>query len=595
MSTYKYPTKELSINNAKAFINAVNSTDTSTVKKSVIIYACIGNTDAWPDEPAPSFPPLNDQQKDYEVKRDFIGARKVDTGSYSHVTLRYDWISGTVYSMYKDTTTDIFDPNKPTFYVITSQLNVYKCLNNNNAVASTIKPTGFSTLPFTTSDGYVWKYLYTVSLGDYDKFMTVTHIPVKTIAASDTSTESDRLLAVQNAAVSGAIQVIVPNTSGVDYSQVLDAAVSTATSTSLTVSSASDIAISSEADVYNGSSLYITTGTGAGQLRRIIDYVATTRTLVVNASFQTLPDTDSRIIISPTVTIIGDGQGAQAYSKLNTVTGGISELSMINVGSGYTAAKALITANTLHGSGATANVIISPAGGHGSDPVRELGADKICLNVQFQGSEGVSATGAGYVPSNTSFRTISLLQDPILKVDAENVAMSESVANTSNSPATLRLATRASISYISVDNDVPQNPVVAGDTITNERNRARASLGTLEFVTELNEIQRETDSMANALLGANAAIAYIRDDETKSDTSFYTAYLNRVQSYGAYIPFTKDDVILKAGSTTPIATVEDIQGPEANTFSGEVIYTENISTVDRSPDQTEDIKIILDF
>ena len=173
--------------------------------------------------------------------------------------------------------------------------------------------------------------------------------------------------------------------------------------------------------------------------------------------------------------------------------------------------------------------------------------------------------------------------------------MSESVANTSNSPATLRLATRASISYISVDNDVPQNPVVAGDTITNERNRARASLGTLEFVTELNEIQRETDSMANALLGANAAIAYIRDDETKSDTSFYTAYLNRVQSYGAYIPFTKDDVILKAGSTTPIATVEDIQGPEANTFSGEVIYTENISTVDRSPDQTEDIKIILDF
>lgn len=80
--------------------------------------------------------------------------------------------------------------------------------------------------------------------------------------------------------MSGAIQVIVPNTSGVDYSQVLDAAVATATSTSLTVSSASDIAISSESDVYNGSSVYITTGTGAGQLRRIIDYVATTRTLV---------------------------------------------------------------------------------------------------------------------------------------------------------------------------------------------------------------------------------------------------------------------------------------------------------------------------
>lgn len=595
MSTYKFPTKELSINNAKAFIDAVNAQDTSTVKKSVIIYACIGNTDVWPDEPNPSFPPQTDQQKDYEVKRDFIGARKVDTGSVSHVTNRYDWTSGTVYSMYKDTTADLFITTRP-FYVITTQLNVYKCLSNNKDAASTIMPTGFSTLPFTTSDGYVWKYMYTVSLGEFDKFMTAAHIPVKTITATDTSTESDRLLAVQNAAVNGAIQVIETNTSGVDYAELNEAAVASSTTTSLTVSSASDIAISSEPDIYNGSSLYITSGTGAGQLRRIKDYVATTRTLVVNSEFQTLPSTDSKVIISPTVTIIGDGTGAQAYSKLNSVTGGVTEIAMINVGSGYTTAKAVISANNLHGTGATANVIISPLGGHGSDPVKELGGDKVCLNVQFKGSEGVSATGAGYVPANTSFRTISLLQDPILKVDSSNAETAdENIANTSNSPATLRLTTRASISYISVDDNIPQNPVVAGDIITNERNRSRASLGTLEFVTELGEIQRETDSMANALLGANAAIAYIRDDESQSDTSFYTMYLNRVQSYSDHRAFVKDDVILKKGSDTEIATIEDIKAPEANTFSGQVIYTENISTVDRSPDQTEDIKIILDF
>ena len=98
------------------------------------------------------------------------------------------------------------------------------------------------------------------------------------------------------------------------------------------------------------------------------------------------------------------------------------------------------------------------------------------------------------------------------------------------------------------------------------------------------------------LKAANANIVLIKDDETKSDTSFYTLYLNNVNSYGNYTPFVKDDFILKAGSdATTIASIEDITGPEANTFSGEILYTENISTVDRTTDQTEDIKIILDF
>jgi hypothetical protein len=52
---------------------------------------------------------------------------------------------------------------------------------------------------------------------------------------------------------------------------------------------------------------------------------------------------------------------------------------------------------------------------------------------------------------------------------------------------------------------------------------------------------------------------------------------------------------LKRGNATKIATVSSIKGPEANTFSGEFIYTENVQKVTRDVDQTEDIKIILDF
>lgn len=598
MATYTYPTKELSINNAKAFIASVNETDTTSVKKSVILYACIGNSNVSSDEPNPSEPERNIATKHYKVKREMIGAKRITPADVSHVATRHNWLSGTVYSMYKHTTVDPFDLEKQPFYVVTDQLNVYKCLSNNSGLASTVKPTGFSTLAFTTSDAYVWKYMYTISLGDSNKFMTSTHIPVKTITASDTSTESDRLLAVQNAAIDGAIQVIEVNTIGVDYEEVFDAPVSTASALSLTVSPSSEISIDTGDDIYNGSSVYITSGTGSGQLRRITDYNGSTRTLSVNTAFATIPASDSKIIISPTVTIIGDGDGALAYSRLaDDLSGSVASIELINVGTKYTQAEALITANPAHGSGATANVIISPMGGHGSDAVRELGGDKVGLNVLFKDVEGVSATGAGYIPVGTTFRTISIIKDPMLKVDENNAAITtEVVAKSINSPATLRLTTRASISYESISDDLPINPLVAGESITNERNRSKAALGTLEFVTDLSEVDRNTNAMANALKAANANIVLIKDDETKADTSFYTLYLNNVNSYGNYTPFVKDDFILKAGTdATTVASIEDISGPEANTFSGEILYTENISTVDRTTDQTEDIKIILDF
>ncbi len=591
MAVYRYATKDLSINNAEAFIEALTAPDTSTTKKSVVLYAVIGKVTPWQNEPTPIVPPDNEQYLHYGVFRDAIGAKKIVRESVSHVAPRYNWTSNTVYSMYRDTDIDMYF--RP-YYVMTDEYNVYKCLYNNKGAPSTIKPTGYSTSRFTTSDGYTWKYMYTVSLGEANKFLTSSFIPVKTIKLGDGSPESDRQLAVQNAAVNGAIEVIETVRAGSRYDQLGDCFIALGGKLTCRLSLSGGDIPSSIDNYYNGFSVYIKSGTGAGQLRRIIDYAGSTRAFTVNSAFVTTPNTDSRVIISPTVTIIGDGNGAKAYSRVNLSTGAISNIAVIDVGSNYTRAKAIITANT--GGGATANVVISPVGGHGSNPVRELSADKVILNVQFNAVEGVSANGNGYIPSNTEFRTISIIRDPVLKVDSNNnhVAV-ESVANTSNSPMTLRLTTRAQISYLQMVGSTPQNQLQVGDVLTNERNRLRAELGTLEFVTDTNEDVRRGKALQNAVQGANAQVVYIREDETIVDPSFYVAYLNNVQSYSDYIPFTRDDVIYKSTANIQIATVESIKGPEANTFSGEVLYTENITKVTRTIGQTEDIKIILDF
>lgn len=64
------------------------------------------------------------------------------------------------------------------FYVVTDEFNVYKCLDNNNGVRSTYKPTTTTLEPIKTLDGYVWKFMYNIPINLRNKFVTDTHIPV---------------------------------------------------------------------------------------------------------------------------------------------------------------------------------------------------------------------------------------------------------------------------------------------------------------------------------------------------------------------------------------------------------------------------------
>ena len=591
----KYVSKEFNILNARKFKDSVGSTQKDQVGNSTILYAVLGRNRAYTDENNPDTPIETDNNKQYELWRDAVAGRKITAGDVEHVVPRYNWTAGTVYAMYRDTDKTMYER---AFYVFTSENNVYKCLNNNKGAASTVEPTGYSTKVFTLSDGYTWKYMYTISLGQADKFLTAAYMPVRTLANTDISAEGDRQLAIQNAAANGSIEVIETFNVGSGYVSLSDISAESATTT--TVKMAAATSASPVDNIYNGSSVYLISGIGEGQLRRVINYVGATKTLTVNTAWRTLPNTDTKMIISPTVTVIGDGTNAKAYSRTLSASGGIANIFMITTGTGYTQANALITANSVHGLGATANVVLSPVGGHGKDAIRELGGDKLMLNAQFDGTLGVSATGIGYVPANVDFRSVSVLKNPILKVDEDNDLISiERAANTTNSPANLRLTTELTISYQSTDPDflLPANQgLESGSLITHERARLDAELGTLQFVTELSPSARETSAMSNAVKSANATVVYIRDDETQSDASFYTVYINNIGSYGgAGIPWTKDDEILKSGSATKVATVSTINGPEANTYSGEFIHTENISKITRAEDQTEDIKIVLDF
>jgi hypothetical protein len=113
------------------------------------------------------------------------------------------------------------------------------------------------------------------------------------------------------------------------------------------------------------------------------------------------------------VTITGDGAGATATASINTVSNVVSNVTVTNYGSEYT--QAVVTISGGGGTGATARAIIPPPGGHGSDPLYELGGFNVMVNAKIRNSEN------GILPTSNDFRQIGIIKDPYI-LDTTEVA-----------------------------------------------------------------------------------------------------------------------------------------------------------------------------
>jgi len=372
--------------------NAQNFKEAFTETSPDRLYLYIGRIQSWPNGDTPLTPEDTLSDVRYGPWRNMLAAKKVSTNDMTFAIRRYDWTSGTVYVEFDNNNANLYDSQ---YFVLTDDNNVYKCMFNNNGGASTVKPTGTSASKILTSDGYIWKFMYSLTAAEILKFQTPSYIPVKTLTADDSSAQWD----VQQAAVNGAIEIIDVVTNGSSYIVRANTFSSVTNSTSLVL----DSGASTEDDKYTGSSIFITSGLGAGQVRDVIDYIASTQTVTVNTGFTTVPNSSSTFHIGPKITVTGDGTGALAYA--NVASGQVTKINIINVGSNYSRASATVSANS--GVGATLDARVSPPGGHGSDPVSELAGHNVMINIRLTGTE------ANNFPSNNDFRILGLLKNPL--------------------------------------------------------------------------------------------------------------------------------------------------------------------------------------
>jgi hypothetical protein len=318
-------TEKFRLHNAKEFKQ-------SATESGNAMYMFIGRPLSWTDDNNPPTPvdSLNDE---YDAYANMVALKKVSSTDVSHAIIRRDWTSGTAYDEYRHNYTSSNTASSgastlwaSTFYVVTSDYNVYKVISNNGGANSTVMPTGTSTSILTTADGYKWKFMYSISASDVIKFVTSDFIPVKTIgakaavdgdvgglgtaASDDNSAQWD----VENGATDGTIEHARVTTGGSSYGS----------------DGTYNVAISGD-------------GT-SGQL---------------------------------TVTV---SSGAITAVAINAVGSGYSVASIDN--------SLLQTATSSSGTGAVFDIIISPKNGHGADPVEELGGNYVIANSRLEYAEG---------------------------------------------------------------------------------------------------------------------------------------------------------------------------------------------------------------
>jgi hypothetical protein len=262
------------------------------------------------------------------------------------------------------------------------------------------------------------------------------------------------------------------------------------------------------------------------------------------------------------IVVSGGAIASQSSSGTNVYT----------AGSGYTFATvdltndiysdaALTTTTTIgSGTGGAVELIISPKGGHGFDAVTELGGHYVMVNVKLEQFEGDDITVAN------DFREVGIVRNPY------------NYGTTTVSSATTRRQT-----YACYFTSAPSTDFEIDEKIT------QATTGAVGRVVEW-------DSTNNILYfmqeqWENYGVNSDGDVATFSGANAITG----ATSTAVATPSTNasDTVSLVGGSS--LVFTSGYANPELEPDSGDILYVENRRPISRASDQTEDIKIVVEF
>ena len=232
----------------------------------------------------------------------------------------------------------------------------------------------------------------------------------------------------------------------------------------------------------------------------------------------------------------------------------------VNLGSGYTFSDTgLSSASAIGGTGGAIEVMISPKNGHGYDAVVELGGHYVMSATTLTQAENDDITIAN------DFRQVGIVVDP-------TTYGTTTVASDATSRQTYVVKMSSSSGTFEADEKITQ-----------------ASTGSVGKVVEW-------DSTLSLLYFQQERFGDFGTNSTTGDnTAFSGANLITGGTSGATgTPSSTTETVTLANSNT-VSLTAGYANPELQPDSGSIIYLENRKPISRSSDQTEDIKIIIEF
>ena len=522
-------TDVLRVNNARNFIDKVRDPSKS-------YYTFIGLPNAtevastWNTSP-PSPRDCTDDGNGYWDN--MIALKKIGADDVRPVVRKVEWASATIYDMYRHDVNrnNLSRPSNKTslyasnYYIVNSEFRVYICLNNGvdpenpNGKPSLDEPLFTDLEPRaagTSGDGYIWKYLYTISPSDVIKFDSLNFIPLPV----DWETNADYQTVRNNATTSGQLKTI----------------------------------------------------------------------LVRNRGFLVGPpnSTYSRVPIR------GDGTGAECTIVVNNDSK-VESITVSNGGSGYTYGSVdLVGGNVPTGSTTpTFDVIIPPPGGHGSDVYSELGSTNVLIYSRIENDEqnpdfvtGASVARIGIVENPKGFKSNTILTDDrasalyglVLKGQAPNQDDFKTTTFEPNSVITQTVGTGVTavgrvISYNAQTGVLrywQDRALVGFNTDGTQRSNPEYGLAQNKFTSTL------LTGGSLKIVGGSKELFIDEGFGTDTNPGISTVINNRTYYLGQ-------------------TYIKGVADPEAEKYSGTILYVDNRPSITRSVNQREDIKVILQF
>jgi len=259
---------------------------------------------------------------------------------------------------------------------------------------------------------------------------------------------------------------------------------------------------------------------------------------------------------TPTVQVIGDGTGAvidpiisgnrlvnlkvRKDSDGNLLgTNPASRGALSYRGQNYKRANIIVSGGG--GVGATGRIVLGPEKGMGSDPIDDLKSGACMFNAKIDGAED-----GDFLLGNNTFRQVMLIRNPLVRDSANRVEtdfFSDATGNTLD---------RMTLTGVN---------------------------GTL---TE--------DVIVSAQSGSPIAKAYVDTVDSVSPNGANARLLVHQNETTGFSPFDGLSITDPSSNTGTVSSY--IRG-EVDPLSGELLYIDNRAAVDRSSEQTEDLKIVI--